>query len=341
MRIESSVTTVSWIPSQAVSGVNKVAFETGLAHYDDPPPDHITGRAQLLELREQDRLRFANDLSAWIEVEDGRIVATGYSGGIVMGASTMSLIGRQATMTAVSFPDLQAPIEVADGTARFVQTVGGHTAFPMPRRVNRFPFVKLEAPTVWTTLALTIGVDGSSTFELVGASMFPRHWVYGADGQLAAKAGTADWNGWYRNSFGAKTPWGDVESPALVTTVETALERDVAGRIMRRGTKPTIRTLKAGALLTEQGMPGDDVYLLLDGVLQVVVDGEVIADVGPGAILGERALVDGGPRTSTLRALTPIKVVVAPADAIDRAALTEISAQHRREECRMHDQQAP
>ncbi|CAN5541722.1 hypothetical protein BH23ACT3_BH23ACT3_17940 [soil metagenome] len=332
MRIESSVTTVSWIPSEAVTGVNKMVFGTGLVHYDPPPPDEITGREHLLELREQDRLRFANDLSAWIEVQDGRIIDAGYSGGMVMGTSTVSVIGRHATLAAVSFPDIQAPVEVAAGTARFVQTVGGHTAFPMPRRVNRVPFVKLEAPTVWTTLALTIGVDGSSTFELLGASPFPRHWVYDADGQLAAKVGTADWNGWYRNSFGAKTPWGDVESPALVTAVETALERDVAGRIMGCGAKRTIRTLPAGALLTEQGTPGHDVYLLLDGVLEVAVDGEPLAEVGPGAILGERALVDGGLRTSTLRALTRVKVVVATADQIDRTALAEISSNHRREE---------
>ena len=41
MRIESSVTSISWIPSEAVAGVTKVPFEMGVAHYDDPPPDHI------------------------------------------------------------------------------------------------------------------------------------------------------------------------------------------------------------------------------------------------------------------------------------------------------------
>ena len=41
MRIESSVTTLSWIPSEAVTGVNKGAFEMGFTHYDEPPPDVI------------------------------------------------------------------------------------------------------------------------------------------------------------------------------------------------------------------------------------------------------------------------------------------------------------
>ena len=55
-------------------------------------------------------------------------------------------------------------------------------------------------------------------------------------------------------------------------------------------------------MLTEQGQQGDEVFLLLDGVLAVEVDGEPLADVGPGAILGERAALEGGARTSTLRA---------------------------------------
>ena len=68
MRIESSVTTLSWIPSEAVTGVNKGAFEIGFTHYDEPPPDVI---ADLDALRDTDRFRFANRLSGWVEVEGG------------------------------------------------------------------------------------------------------------------------------------------------------------------------------------------------------------------------------------------------------------------------------
>ena len=41
MRHESSITSLSWIPSEAVPGLNKVIFGTGFTHYDDPPPDRI------------------------------------------------------------------------------------------------------------------------------------------------------------------------------------------------------------------------------------------------------------------------------------------------------------
>jgi hypothetical protein len=37
-RFESSVTAVSWIPSEAISGPSKPPFEVGVTHYDEPPP---------------------------------------------------------------------------------------------------------------------------------------------------------------------------------------------------------------------------------------------------------------------------------------------------------------
>jgi CRP-like cAMP-binding protein len=84
--------------------------------------------------------------------------------------------------------------------------------------------------------------------------------------------------------------------------------------------------------LVEQGDRGDDVYLLLNGVLAVEVDGEALAELGPGAIVGERARLEGGRRTSTLRALTDCKVAVVRADQLARDALAELSRDHRREE---------
>lgn len=329
MRIESRVTTLSWIPSEAVTGVNKAIFDRGFTHYDGPPPGHID---DLAAMRDADRFRFANDLAAWIEVDAGRIVDAGYSGGGVMGSTTVAVGRRNATFAAVSFPDLLRPIEQTATTARFVQTTGGHTALPAPRRVNKPPFVQFEAPTVWTTLALTLHADGAAEFELTGASPFPRHWVYGAAGDLAAKAGLADFKDWWRHSFGDNTPWGDVDSPALVTAVETALERELSTRIMHGDAKPKIKKVKAGTDLVTQGDAGDDVFLLLNGVLSVEVDDEPIADVGPGAILGERAALEGGVRTSTLRARTPAKVAVVTADHLDLEALAEISGGHRRED---------
>jgi CRP-like cAMP-binding protein len=100
---------------------------------------------------------------------------------------------------------------------------------------------------------------------------------------------------------------------------------------MRKDSKPEIRTIKKGTRLVEQGEPGDKLFLLLDGVLAVIVDGEPVAELGPGAILGERAVLEGGRRTSTLEAKTPCRVAIARAEQIDRAALMELAKGHRTE----------
>jgi Cyclic nucleotide-binding domain len=328
MRIQSSVTSVSWIPSEAVTGMTKLPFEVGVTHYDNPPPDVIE---DFEELGANDGFRFANRLGAWIDVENGKIVDHGYTGGAVMGSTTVRL-GKQATYAAVGFPEIRREPEISSTSARFVQTAGGRPAIPAPRRVKHPPFVQLKGPTVWTTLALTLNVDGSARFELAGASPFPRHWIYDEAGKLAQKAGLTDFKEWYRRAFGKHTPWGDEDSKALVTTAETALERELSHLIMRGDAKPKIKKLRKGKALTKQGEPGDEVFLLLDGVLSVEVDGESLAELGPGAILGERAVLEGGVRTSTLRAVTRCKVAIAAADRVDPDALAEISKGHRREE---------
>jgi hypothetical protein len=330
MRIEHAFTSLSWIPSEAVTGMNKAVFETGFTHYDEPPPDVLY---ELDRMAREDRFRFANRLHAWIDVESGKVRGAGYIDGSIMGATTVRL-GRLdlARFAAIEFDELRSEPEVSETSARFVQTFGGHVALPAPRRVKRPPFVQFEAPTVWTTLALTLHADGRAETELIGASPFPRHWLYDDEGKLSAKAGLADFKEWWRSSFGKHTPWGDEESPALVTAVETALERDLSNNIMRGGEKPKFRKLKEGQVLVEQGQIGKELFLLLDGVLAVEVDGASLGEVGPGAILGERAIVEAGRRTATLRAMTKARVAVAQADQVDLAALETVSENHRREE---------
>src|SRR5215211_3295750 len=88
LRIESSVTAVSWIPSEAIEGMPKLPFELGIVHYDEPPPDRVD-EGDLERLREADRFREANHLKAWIEVEEGRIVDYGHAGGGLVGSTAL------------------------------------------------------------------------------------------------------------------------------------------------------------------------------------------------------------------------------------------------------------
>jgi cyclic nucleotide-binding protein len=368
MRYESCVTSLSWIPSEAVTGKTRVFFDAGFTHYDEPPPAVL---GDIDELRAADRFRFANLLRAWIDVDSsGHITAGGYGGGGLMGATTVRLGSLSRTFQAVALPDLQhepergrAPsgggrragagaergggtsrargregqsagagrAERGEGWMRFVQTAGGRTALPMPRRVRRRPFVQWQAPLVWTTLSLTLYADGRAEYAVDGASRFPRHWIYNADGQLAHKSGLTGFADWMRVSFGRHTPWGDTDSPALVTAVESALEHTLSVQLMHGGAKPRISQLDAGAQLVRQGEPGREIYLVLDGVLRVERDGTRLAEYGPGAMLGERAHLEGGVRTSTLVAVTPCRVASVDAGQLDSTKLTELAAGHQRE----------
>jgi len=264
----------------------------------------------------------------------GRITGSGYSGEGLIGSTLVRLGGLHYRFQAVQLPLLQRDPEAGDGWVRFVQTNGGRTGMPAPRRVRRKPFVQWQAPLAWTTLSLTLHADGTAESEMTGASPFPRHWVYDAKGALSHKSGLTDFSDWYRKSFGKHSPWGDEDSPALVTAVETALERTLSVQLMHGSAKPKIRRLKAGEVLVRQGEPGADIYLVLDGVIRVSCDGERLAEYGPGAMLGERAHLEGGTRTSTLEAVTACRVAAVDAGQLDRSALEELSGGHRREEAR-------
>jgi hypothetical protein len=328
-RFESSVTAVSWIPSEAITGPSRIPFEFGVTHYDEPPPDRLE---DLEQLRTSDRFREANELRAFIEVDDGRIVGSGHLGTGHIGATTVRVGPAALRFPAVQLPDIQAEPDAGASSVRFVQTVGGRMGLPTPRPVPHKPFVQFWPSIAWTTLALTINADGSASHELVGASPFPRHWIYDHEGRLVEKSGVIDFAKWFNNSFGDRTPWGEQDSPAVVAAVESALERSMSSMIMSGGAKPAIRIIAEGENLVRQGDPGTDVFLILDGMFVVEVDDRQVAEIGPGAVVGERAGLVNGKRTATLWARTPGRVASVPPDALDPRALGSLAATHQREE---------
>ncbi|HYA51237.1 MAG TPA: hypothetical protein VEG33_08695, partial [Streptosporangiaceae bacterium] len=194
MRYESSVTSISWIPSEAVTGSTRVAFDAGFTHYDDPPPAQVD---DIEALRSGGKFRFANVLRAWIETDSaGQITECGYSGGGLIGDTTIKLGGLRHTFQNALLPDLRRDPERGDGWVRFVQTVGGRTALPAPRKVRHKPYIQWQAPLVWTTLSLTVHADGTAEQAMTGASKFPRHWLYSDKGELTHKSGLTDFSNW-------------------------------------------------------------------------------------------------------------------------------------------------
>ena len=81
-------------------------------------------------------------------------------------------------------------------------------------------------------------------------------------------------------------------------------------------------TFGSGQMLIETAKPGTGLYLVVEG--QIVVDAtEGVRELGPGAVIGERALFsEDGLRTARVRALTHGVVI-----AVDRAEVDRLCAE--------------
>ena len=172
---------------------------------------------------------------------------------------------------------------------------------------------------------------GRSTHELVGASPFPRHWIYDDAGAPVEKSGIIDFDTWFNDSFGDRTPWGDTtrrrSSRPSSRRSSGGCRRDHARR--RQAEDPD---LGEGRDAGRPARRSSNVYLILDGVFVVEVDRKEVAEIGPGAVVGERAALEGGARTATLRATTKARVAEVKPDQLDRAELDALATAHHREE---------
>ena len=106
------------------------------------------------------------------------------------------------------------------------------------------------------------------------------------------------------------------DRPALPGHDRQRHRRDRAGWPSRRTTRP-------GDTLVRQGDPGETLIVIVDGRATVDQDGTVIRRLANGDFLGEISLIDGGPRTATVIAETPIEALV-----IDRAGFDRLMGDH-------------
>lgn len=68
--------------------------------------------------------------------------------------------------------------------------------------------------------------------------------------------------------------------------------------------------LPAGRVLAAEGTPGQEFVVIRAGTVEVSRQGTRLAELGPGDYFGEISLLDGGPRTATVTALTPVTIEV-------------------------------
>jgi CRP/FNR family cyclic AMP-dependent transcriptional regulator len=66
---------------------------------------------------------------------------------------------------------------------------------------------------------------------------------------------------------------------------------------------------RAGEQIVEQGNLGETLFVLLEGQAKVVRDGRVRARLVPGDFFGEISVLDGGPRTASVVAETPVSAL--------------------------------
>jgi CRP/FNR family cyclic AMP-dependent transcriptional regulator len=64
--------------------------------------------------------------------------------------------------------------------------------------------------------------------------------------------------------------------------------------------------------------PADKAYIILTGTVSVRRDGQEIAQIGPGDIVGEAAIVNHSLRTASIVALTPLEMIHFTDEAVRR-----------------------
>jgi CRP-like cAMP-binding protein len=95
------------------------------------------------------------------------------------------------------------------------------------------------------------------------------------------------------------------ESLAKVPLFSGCSRRELA--IIARASKEVRH--KEGTVIAREGERGVGLFLILEGRCAVTIGGRTKARLSAGDFFGEVALLDGGPRTATVTALTPVRLL--------------------------------
>ncbi len=77
-------------------------------------------------------------------------------------------------------------------------------------------------------------------------------------------------------------------------------------------------SVPAGHVLIEQGHNHNEGLIVEAGTAEVVIDGNAVAEIGAGEIIGELALLARGPATATVKAKTDMTLLVIPFNRFDQ-----------------------
>ena len=153
--------------------------------------------------------------------------ATSQLNGSVTDPSGAAVSGAQITLTEAATGAQRNVTSNASGLYQFLDVAPGN--YQLLATASGFATYTVSNVTLVVKLPSTINIK----FEPLPAPLGLR-----GSGRLSHKSGLADFKDWYRKSFGRHTPWGDTDSAALVTAVETALESGSPGRSCRAARSP-------------------------------------------------------------------------------------------------------
>jgi CRP/FNR family cyclic AMP-dependent transcriptional regulator len=71
-------------------------------------------------------------------------------------------------------------------------------------------------------------------------------------------------------------------------------------------------TYQAGQAVFQEGEMGAEMYVVLDGEIELRINGKVVETLGPGEPFGEMALIDQAPRVASAIAKTPCRLLAIP-----------------------------
>jgi CRP-like cAMP-binding protein len=107
--------------------------------------------------------------------------------------------------------------------------------------------------------------------------------------------------------------------PDLYFLVEFPIFRDFdADDVDALGAVCSLKDLPAGATVCKAGGPGDALYIVKSGVLDVSREGQHINLLSEGEFFGEMALVDGSPRSADVTVKEAVTLVELPGAAYAR-----------------------
>ena len=104
----------------------------------------------------------------------------------------------------------------------------------------------------------------------------------------------------------------------MAETFFSMFKPEEIARISASGTRVTLP--EGWAPISEQ-TTADKAYVILSGTVSVRQHGKEIAQLGPGDIMGEAAIVNHSLRTASLVALTPLELIHFTKDQLDRLSV--------------------